>query len=339
MKYVDEKDTVEGAPHLQEKHLPIFDCAFKAKNGTRSIPYMGHVRMMAAVQPFVSGAISKTVNMPQESTVQDVIDAYMEGARLGLKAIAIYRDGSKRQQPLTTSLEKDQKTKAPVVTKEDMKLRRRRLPDERRSITHKFNIGSHEGYITVGLYDDGKPGEMFLTMAKEGTVLSGLLDSLATTVSIALQYGVPLNVLVNKFAHMRFEPSGFTSHPNIRMAKSIVDYIFRWMALKFLTPDEQRTVGVNFEGTEEEKGIEAKENIGGATTPRTEETAAPAQANIFAEPLAAPQLPITNYQLPAHTSTFDNQSDAPACETCGSIMVRNAACYKCLNCGSTSGCS
>ncbi len=351
LKYIDEKDTVEGAPHLQEKDLPIFDCAFKAKNGTRSIHYMGHVRMMAAVQPFVSGAISKTVNMPQESTVQDVIDAYMEGARLGLKAIAIYRDGSKRQQPLTTSLDKDQKAKVTTVaTKEvevDNKPRRRRLPDERRAMTHKFAIGSHEGYITVGLYDDGKPGEMFITMAKEGTVVSGLMDAFATSVSIGLQYGVPLQVLVNKFVHMRFEPSGYTNNEHIRIAKSIVDYIFRWMALKFMTPDEQMTVGVN-------AVIAPSEAPSAQSSAAAEDASAKvevkqAQANIFAEPIASTSAssdqPLTTSHsatspLPvSHTSTFDNQSDAPACETCGSIMVRNAACYKCLNCGSTSGCS
>lgn len=344
MKHVDEKDTVEGAPHLQEAHLPIFDCAFKAKNGTRSIHYMGHVRMMAAVQPFVSGAISKTVNMPQESTVQDVIDAYMEGSRLGLKAIAIYRDGSKRQQPLTTSLDKDQSGKkktadasavAAVVT--DTKPRRRRLSDERRAITHKFAIGSHEGYITVGLYDDGKPGEMFITMAKEGTVVSGLMDAFATSVSIGLQYGVPLQVLVNKFVHMRFEPSGYTNNEHIRIAKSIVDYIFRWMALKFLSPEEQSTVGVN--------GVIAPSEAPSAQPAAPDVMAKvevkQAQASIFSEPVVSQSLnQATMQSIPVtHTATFDNQSDAPACETCGSIMVRNAACYKCLNCGATSGCS
>jgi len=334
LAHIDAVDTIEGAPHLKPEHLSVFDCAFKAKNGSRSIHYMAHVKMMAAVQPFVSGAISKTVNMPQDATPEEIAQTYMEGARLGLKAIAIYRDGSKRQQPLTTSLDKDSSGKGnkvvattPRSSAEDMKLRRRRLPDERRSITHKFNIASHEGYITVGLYDDGKPGEMFLTMAKEGTVLSGLLDALATTVSISLQYGVPLQVLVNKFAHMRFEPSGFTSHPNIRMAKSIVDYIFRWMALKFLSPEEQRAVGVNFEGAEESKVVVLER-----PAMHDEQATTGAQANIFAEPLVASTTAIL-------TSTFDNQSDAPACDTCGSIMVRNAACYKCLNCGGTSGCS
>ena len=332
LRYVDEKDTVEGAPHLQEKDLPVFDCAFKAKNGTRSIQYMGHIRMMAAVQPFVSGAISKTVNMPQDVTPKDIIDAYMEGARLGLKAIAIYRDGSKRQQPLTTSLDKDQKTKAAAVVVEEQKPRRRRLPDERKAITHKFSIGSHEGYITIGLYDDGKPGEMFVTMAKEGTVVAGLMASLATTVSIALQYGVPLQVLVNKFVHVRFEPSGYTKNEHIRIAKSIVDYIFRWMALKFLSPEEQSTVGINV--------VIAPSEAPSAqpAVPEKIEPVSEQQTNIFAEPMVASTSTTVSATV-THTATFDNQSDAPACETCGSIMVRNAACYKCLNCGGTSGCS
>ncbi len=342
MRYVDVKDTVEGAPHLQEKDLAIFDCAFKAKNGSRTIPYMGHIRMMAAVQPFVSGAISKTVNMPQEVTSQEIIDAYMEGSRLGLKAIAIYRDGSKRQQPLTTSLDKDQKTKVvPASTAVvDNKPRRRRLPDERRAITHKFVIGAHEGYITAGLYDDGKPGEIFVTMAKEGTVVSGLMDSLATTVSIALQYGVPLPVLVNKFVHKRFEPSGYTNNPQIRIAKSIVDYIFRWLALKFMTAEEQLAVGVNAViAPSEAPSVQSTAMADASAKVEIKQ----AQANIFAEPLASqspnPLSPFPTSNLQTLTSTFDNQSDAPACETCGSIMVRNAACYKCLNCGGTSGCS
>ncbi len=329
LKYIDEKDTIEGAPHIQDAHLPIFDCAFKAKNGTRSIGYMGHVRMMAAVQPFVSGAISKTVNMPSDVTPEDIAEVYMEGARLGLKAVAIYRDGSKRQQPLTTSQDKDQSGKSKsVAAVVDTTPRRRRLPDERRSITHKFSIGGHEGYITVGLFDDGQPGELFITMSKDGSVVSGLMNSFATSVSIGLQYGVPLHVLVNKFVHTRFEPSGFTNNEHIRIAKSTVDYIFRWMALKFLSPDEQREVGVNFEVVE--KAAEVAAAVG-TDEPKVQ------QANIFAEPLAA-NAPAKATTV-THTSTFDNQSDAPACATCGSMMVRNAACYKCLNCGATSGCS
>ena len=330
-----------GAPFLKAEHLPIFDCAFKAKNGTRTIHYMGHVRIMAAVQPYISGAISKTVNMPHDATSEEIGEAYMEGWRLGLKAIAIYRDGSKRQQALTTSKEKDAKkanevkdAPAPVAAaasavtvpssaSEDMRLRRRRMPDERRSITHKFTVGSCEGYITVGLYDDGKPGEIFVTMSKQGSVISGLMDSFATSVSIGLQYGVPLEVFVNKFVHMRFEPSGYTNNPQIRIAKSITDYLFRWMAMKFLSRESQISVGIQMLDEPEVTAVEAP-----GSHVKEELTA---QTNLFA---AAPST--TNV---GHTATFDNQADAPVCDTCGSMMVRNAACYKCLNCGSTSGCS
>ncbi len=340
LDYIDKKDTIEGAPHLKAEHLPVFDCAFKAANGTRTIQYMGHVRMMAAVQPFISGAISKTVNLPHEATVEDIENAYMESWKLGLKAVAIYRDGSKRQQALTTSKEKDAKKQnaaekvevvesvkavesvptAKVADSDEYKPRRRRLPDERRAITHKFAVGNHEGYITVGLYDDGTPGEIFVTMAKEGSVISGLMDAFSTAISIGLQYGVPLPVLVNKFVHMRFEPSGYASNPNIRIAKSLVDYVFRWMAMKFLTVDAQRAVGINAmddaaETADATKAVDAKD----------------AQPDLFAA--------TTTVKKTSLTGTFDNHSDAPACDTCGSMMVRNAACYKCLNCGSTSGCS
>ncbi len=353
LSHIEKTDTIEGAPHLKVEHLPVFDCAFKAANGTRTINYMGHLRMMAAVQPFISGAISKTVNMPHDATAQEIAHVYMEGWKLGLKAIAIYRDGSKRQQALTTSKESDakkqNKQRSEVVdhsaesgaaalvksegtiqtaqVREDRKLRRRRLPDERRSITHKFAVGNTEGYITVGLYDDGTPGEIFVTMSKEGSVISGLIDSFATAVSIGLQYGVPLEVLVNKFVHMRFEPSGYTNNPRIRIAKSITDYIFRWLAIKFLPRESQLAVGINAqEETEKEADIE-KEVL---PLPKGESEGVaflPHQAN-------QPDLFQTK-----HTQTFDNQSDAPACDTCGSMMVRNAACYKCLNCGGTSGCS
>ena len=234
LKHLNEKETIEGAPGLKPEHLNIFDCAFRPMNGTRSIHSMGHVRMMGAVQPFISGAISKTVNLPQEATVEDVMQAYTEAWRLGIKALAIYRDGSKRVQPLSTS--KDDKTgarKAPAGTPY-----RRRLPDERQAITHKFSVGGHEGYFTVGLFEDGMPGEIFITMSKEGSTLSGLMDSFATMVSLSLQYGVPMKVLTNKFSHVRFEPSGVTNNKDIRFAKSVIDYIFRWMALKFL-PVEQ----------------------------------------------------------------------------------------------------
>ncbi|MDD2785744.1 MAG: vitamin B12-dependent ribonucleotide reductase [Patescibacteria group bacterium] len=350
--WIDKHDTIEGAPHLHEEHLPVFDCAFKAANGTRSINYLGHLRMMGAVQPFLSGAISKTVNMPTDSTVEDVMTVYMEGWKLGLKAVAIYRDGCKRAQPLTTSntegAKKDtdavlSKAKdaisqafsvptskvesAPIVSiSQPYAPRRRRLPDERRAITHKFQIGPHKGFITVGLYDDGTPGELFITMSKEGSVLSGLLDVFSTSVSIGLQYGVPLKILVNKFAHVRFEPSGFTANPNIRVAKSIIDYIFRWLGLKFLSPEERRAIGINVDTS-----ATAELHI--------EEVAKDQSLTSATESQQSSLLDFSQSKAAGLTSTFDNQSDAPACDTCGSIMVRNGACYKCLNCGATSGCS
>lgn len=336
LNYINEQDTIEGAPHLKDDHLPIFDCAFRAANGTRCISYMGHILMMAAVQPFLSGAISKTVNMPNESTVEDIEKAYMEAWRLGIKAVAIYRDGSKHLQPLTIAKDsnshkkaKDQalaEVKTVVPAEGGHKPRRHRLSDERKSITHKFVVANYQGYITVGLYDDGSPGELFVTMSKEGSVISGLMDSFSTAVSIGLQYGVPLEVLVNKFVHMRFEPSGYTNNPNIRIAKSIVDYIFRWMAMKFLSRENQMQVGINVTEpiTEELETVEAGEKI---------EVASEAQPELFG------QQKEEKIEKVGLTATFDNQSDAPACDTCGSIMVRNGACYKCLNCGATSGCS
>jgi ribonucleoside-diphosphate reductase alpha chain len=351
LEYVDKNDTIEGAPGLKEEHLPVFDCAFKPAKGKRSINYMGHIRMMSAVQPFISGAISKTVNLPNEATVEDVENAYVEGWKLGLKAIAIYRDGSKGQQVLTTTAEKNADKKdgakaaaAPEAKPQEVRIEyrplRRRLPDERKSVTHKFSVGGHEGYITVGLYDDGTPGELFIRMSKGGTVVSGLMDSFATSTSIALQYGVPLKVLANKFVHVRFEPSGYTTHPNIRIAKSIVDYLFRWMAWKFLPAEEQRALGVNLDvetlGETGEKDVEASAHVP-PTASIDPLHAAPAMA-------AAVQLDLGSAVERAKTSnaltmTFDVSSDAPACDTCGSIMVRSAACYKCMNCGSTSGCS
>ena len=292
IKYIDENETIEGAPHLKEEHLPVFDCAFKPLNGVRSIYYMGHLRMMGAVQPFLSGAISKTVNMPEEATVDQIEEAYLAAWKLGLKALAIYRDGSKRSQPLNTSLKEAKQAEASKPV-------RRRLPDERQSITHKFSVAGHDGYLTVGMYDDGTPGEIFVRMAKQGSVVSGLMDTVATAISVALQYGVPLKVLVDKFSHSRFEPSGFTNNPQIPIAKSIVDYIFRWLGLKFMKNEE---------------GAQAE--------------AAPAAD---AGHVAAIQ---------AHErQVFQTQADAPPCPECGTIMVRNAACYKCLNCGTTNGCS
>jgi ribonucleoside-diphosphate reductase alpha chain len=350
LDFIEEKDTIEGAPHIKPEHLAVFDCAFKAANGTRTIHYMGHVRMMAAVQPFISGAISKTVNMPHEATKEDIADVYIQGWKMGLKAIAIYRDGSKRQQALTTSKESDAKKQnaqeeqeavkemekeiiKTVKVSSENKPRRRRLSDERKAVTHKFAVGNHEGYITVGLYADGTPGEIFITMSKEGSVISGLMDSFATAISIGLQYGVPLEVLVNKFVHMRFEPSGYTNNPQIRIAKSITDYIFRWLAIKFLPQESQLALGINVVQDEPALGTVNENDVADLVKKDDEGEEKPdeSQANLFEKK--------EDSAGHAHTRTFDNQSDAPACDTCGSMMVRNAACYKCLNCGATSGCS
>jgi ribonucleoside-diphosphate reductase alpha chain len=235
LEYIDEHDTIEGAPQLADEHLPVFDCAFRAPRGGRSIPYMGHIRMMAAVQPFLSGGISKTVNMPREATVEDIEDAYMQGWKLGLKCLAIYRDASKRTQPLTTRAEEE-------PAKEEAVPRRRRLPDVRSAVTHKFSIAGHDGYLTVGQYEDGEPGEMFLKMAKEGSTISGLMDSVAVVTSMALQHGVPLKTLVDKLSHKRFEPSGFTQNSEIPFAKSVMDYVFRWMGFQYLK-EEAPVVG------------------------------------------------------------------------------------------------
>ena len=293
LKHIDRNGTVEGAPGIREEHLAVFDCSFRARNGTRSIHYMGHIRMMA-VQPFLSGAISKTINMPEDSTVEDIVSAYLESWRLGLKAVAIYRDGSKRVQPLSSAGKQQQSSLSAESTPRPS---RRKLPDERRSITHKFSIGGHEGYITVGMYEDGSPGEIFITMAKEGSTISGLMDSMALAISLTLQYGVPL-FLVDKFAHVRFEPSGWTGNSQIPYAKSIMDYIFRWLGAKFLGPEYAVTEAG------ESPGLRATESD-------------PQQALPF-----APTAP-----------------DAPLCAECGSIMTRNGSCYKCGNCGGTSGCS
>ncbi|MGB5660663.1 MAG: vitamin B12-dependent ribonucleotide reductase [Thermoanaerobaculia bacterium] len=312
VEYIDEHDTIEGAPHLKDEHLAVFDCAFKPAQGSRSIHHMGHLKMLAAVQPFVSGAISKTINMPEESTPEEILDAYMEGWRLGLKAIAVYRDGCKQSQPLSTS---KGETKKKEVESAEGKPRRRKLADERRAITHKFSVNGHEGYITVGLYEHGMPGEIFLVMAKEGSTISGLMDALATSVSIALQYGVPLQTLVDKFSHTRFEPSGFTNNPEIPIAKSIMDYIFRWLASKFLSREGQQRAGVVLRDEPTDSG---------------EAGAANADSNVVAFGTGNE----SNSKV-----TFLYQQDAPSCQECGSIMVRNGTCYKCLNCGSTSGCS
>ena len=317
VEYIDEHETIEGAPHIKDEDLAVFDCAFKPANGSRSIHYMGHVKMMGAVQPFVSGAISKTINMPTDVTVDEIMQAYTESWRLGLKAVAVYRDGSKRTQPLNTS--KEEKKAAAAEAKETRPFRRK-LPDERRSITHKFDIAGHEGYITAGMYEDAQPGEIFITMSKEGSTISGLMDSFATAISMALQYGVPLRVLVDKFSHMRFEPSGFTKNPDIPIAKSIMDYIFRWLASKFLDREAQQEVGIVKEEPEE---VASKE-----TAASKKVVPISSQAPRGGAPVAS---------ISSVTSLY--QQDAPPCPDCGAIMIRSGACYKCMNCGAVSGCS
>ncbi len=299
--FIEKTDTIEGAPHLKPEHLPIFDCAFRPVKGKRSIHYMGHIRMMAAVQPFLSGAISKTVNMPNETTAEEIMETYLQAWKLGLKSIAIYRDGSKRTQPLSAGKSAESKKKEKVIGK------RRKLPDERHAITHKFSIAGHDGYITVGEYDDGSPGEIFIVMAKEGSFVSGLMDAFATAVSIGLQYGVPLRVLVDKLSHTRFEPYGFTNNPKIRIAKSIIDYISRWLGQRYVGAGEIKKAEATFSDFSE---IEKSKMVQEESSSRDDEKA-----------------------------IFMTQADAPPCHACGAIMVRSGSCYKCLNCGETSGCS
>lgn len=386
LAHIEANDTIEGAPGLKPEHLPVFDCAFKAANGTRSIHYRGHIRMMAAVQPFLSGAISKTVNMPEATTAEEIEKTYLESWKLGLKAVAIYRDGCKRSQPLTMKKEEVKQTAgaAPVApvsasTAEPVGTQniasaspapavavpaaagqtalplartgqafRRRLPEERRAITHKFSIGGHEGYMTIGLYEDGTPGEIFLTMNKQGSVMSGIMDSFAISLSLALQYGVPLRDIINKFVHVRFEPSGYTSNPHIRIAKSIVDYVARWLGWKFLPQSEHAALGIN--------GIHHDDHPSdakpGSLEAMVQSELAANKAENAADPVAeavAPIVPVAEAPAAAAeksepapndlTGTFQQQKDAPPCDTCGALMVRNGACYKCLNCGSVSGCS
>jgi ribonucleoside-diphosphate reductase alpha chain len=344
VEYIETKETIEGAPDLKPDHLPVFDCAFKAQNGTRSIHWRAHIKMMAAAQPFLSGAISKTVNMPAETTVEDIEKAYFEGWRLGLKALAIYRDGSKQSQPLATSKEGDRKKGGQAGQPA-----RRRLPATRQSITHKFSVGGHEGYITVGLFEDGSPGELFINMAKEGSTIGGLMDVIGTETSMCLQYGVPLQVLVDKFSHMRFEPSGWTPNPDIPNAKSVVDYIFRWMAIQFIPGFREANTPKRSEPKDASTGDEPPDSH------RSAEVAATAEPVTSAE--TQPRLPTAIAQRmngsasllqPEWTTVVGGsrsqqfakfQSDAPACDNCGAITVRNGNCYLCHNCGNSLGCS
>jgi len=320
VSYIDRTGTIEGAPGLKPEHLLVFDCSLTPADGGRSISWRGHLRMVATAQPFLSGAISKTINMPEESTVEDVMQTYIESWKLGLKAVAIYRDNSKRSQPLSAAGGKKEaggeapKAGEPVpAVPEQQELfnraHRRKLPSERRSITHKFSIGGHEGYITVGMYEDGTPGEIFIKMAKEGSTLSGIMDGFALSVSIALQYGVPLKALVDKFMNTRFEPSGYTGYPDIPYAKSVLDYIARWLGGRFISAD-YLTMGGALNG----------EMLAPPAVP-------PALASAKAEEATAPA---------RSRAAFEG---APTCSECGMLMIPNGNCYKCENCGSTSGCS
>jgi len=324
VQYIAEHETIEGAPGLKEEHLPVFDCAFRPANGERSIHYMGHLRMMSSVQPFLSGAISKTVNLPTEATVEEIAATYLEAWKMGLKAVAIYRDNSKRLQPLNTGKKADAAAKVDDHNAPP-KPKRVRLPDERQAVTHKFSIGGHEGYLTIGLYPNGRPGEMFISMAKEGSVVSGLMDSFATSVSIMLQYGVPLKVLINKFCHARFEPSGFTSNSQIPIAKSVMDYIFRWLDMKFEdhAGDADGTMPDGADDTREAMNLKEKEM----------------RAASGLKAMEAIDGGPTRITMEVEQNVFRRQADSPPCPECGSVTVRSGACYKCHNCGATTGCS
>ncbi len=339
VSYIDATGTIEGAPHVKNEHLAVFDCSFKPAKGTRSIHYMGHLKMMAAAQPFISGAISKTVNLPNAATVEDISEAYVQAWKLGLKAVAVYRDGCKQSQPLSAAGSKTALSSAgvspavaqassPALQDDNLdappRAVRHKLKEERMSVTHKFNIAGHEGYIIVGLYPNGEPGEIFIKMAKEGSTVSGLMDSFALAVSISLQHGVPLKLLCEKFAHTRFEPSGWSSNPDIGFAKSIMDYIFRWLQMRFLSGQQQFL----FENLRP-KPQAAPEGIGdlngsGPTTNDQRPDQRPMTGSIHAADALASMV---------------DMGDAPSCHVCGSIMVRNGSCYKCMSCGSTSGCS
>ncbi len=314
LKYIETKDTIEGAPNLKPEHLPVFDCAFKPHNGERYISYNAHIKMMAAAQPFLSGAISKTVNVPNKATVEEIEYIYMQAWKLGLKSIAIYRDGCKRTQPLNTSLKEAEKQGQPV---KPFKPARRKLPDERASITHKFSIAGHEGYITVGMYQDGSPGEIFIKMSKEGSTISGLMDAFATSISLALQYGVPLKILSSKFQRMRFEPSGFTINPEVPSATSIMDYIFRWLEKKFIAKPEAQVDGDRRTSRADDE----------------EPTSNPGRfALVLESTIPDPK------QTELHLSEID--SSGPACPVCGNMTIQRGSCYYCIECGaSATGCS
>jgi ribonucleoside-diphosphate reductase alpha chain len=436
VSYIDATGTIEGAPGIKPEHLAVFDCSFKPAKGTRSIHYMGHIKMMSATQPFLSGAISKTVNLPQEATVEEIAEAYAESWRQGIKAVAIYRDGSKGTQPLNTSMETKKESSAldaaglrvmaqlalgQAANEADLKTLeakiserleltaksvvavanafqralqeiarattvpqmtaalaeeqvpqdlngppravRHRLQEERASITHKFSIAGHEGYITVGLYPSGQPGEIFIKMAKEGSTVSGLMDAFATSISLALQHGVPLRVLCEKFAHTRFEPSGWTGNEQIGYAKSLMDYIFRWLNLRFLS-GEQLTLFAGLapqaaplpetptilpepepDAADHNQLSKLAEEVAKRLNTGMGSTSAPA-GSIPPESTASSNSssgPVLHDRGLFHASDamrgMYEMGDAPSCSTCGAIMVRNGSCYRCMSCGSTSGCS
>jgi ribonucleoside-diphosphate reductase alpha chain len=369
--YIDSTGTIEGAPGVKDEHLAVFDCSFKPQKGTRSIHYMGHVMMMSATQPFISGAISKTVNLPEQASIEDIMDAYLQSWKLGLKAVAIYRDGSKKAQPLMAAAKKEEAArrgtraeKVEVLTPEmaafakllpeqqavalaavrmptaeeqqsaPPRALRHRLPGERASVTHKFAIAGHEGYITVGLYKDGTPGELFIRMAKEGSTVSGLMDSFALAVSLAMQHGVPLKLLCDKFQHTRFEPAGFTGNPEIPIAKSMMDYIFRWLEIRFVT-GKQYPLFKELNGTVD-RGAQAP------SAASDFETRPPHGGLANSQEPRADSLHMQDrgiYHAADAMKELVDLGDAPSCHLCGAIMTRNGSCYRCMSCGSTSGCS
>jgi ribonucleoside-diphosphate reductase alpha chain len=312
--YIDERNTVVGAPYLKSEHYPVFDCAV----GERAIHYMGHVKMMGAVQPFISGAISKTVNLPETVTIDEVAQLLRESWKLGVKAIAIYRDNCKVAQPLSGKKDAGLQETLVSATPPVPLTQRRRLPDDRTEVGRKFRVGEYEGYIHVGLFEDGTPGDIFVDIAKEGTTLAGLMNSFMISVSLGLQYGVPLEVYVSKFAHMRFEPSGMTNDPDIRAAKSIVDYIFRWMGKKFLSTDQQEEIGI--------------------LSPEVRARLAQSYAVLEGKPADAAAAPV-EAAPPGQTALFNNWEDAVECARCGGRMVRTGSCYTCRDCGTNTGCS
>ncbi|MDQ6606435.1 MAG: vitamin B12-dependent ribonucleotide reductase, partial [Actinomycetota bacterium] len=348
LAYVNDHSTIVGAPGLAEEHMPVFDVAV----GERAISHMGHIKMMGAVQPFLSGAISKTVNLPETATVDDIADAYLQAWQLGIKALAIYRDGSKTAQALRTDAQKD--APAPATTEADIDKavaealaqappKRRRMPRERESITHKFSIGGHEGYITAGKYEDGSIGEIFLTdIGKEGSTLRGMMNSFATAISIALQYGVPLETLVRKFSYMRFEPEGMTSNPEIPFAKSMPDYIMRWLASRFLDADLQEELGILTPAVRARQAAQDAASSHSSDTARPESAKRPSSGggNGNGGTSTAPR-PATSALtdsppvLPAARKGLDL---GPACQQCGGMMQRTGSCYTCSSCGFNTGC-